>query len=142
MCLERLLDKNAPLEMISTHCVLLLLVMGENVWNLLLLHSTSMYMTMCVCLSDCQSVWLFYALQSCFNFKQKFCIYENIDTLSPTFSAFSGIQFNSTYLKTKEKSLIKNEWADFHAIIWNQILLCTFSDLKLMWDSKLFWAFG
>ena len=38
------------------HCVLLLQVMGENVWNLLLLHSTSMYMTMCVCLSDCQSV--------------------------------------------------------------------------------------
>ena len=60
-----------------------------------------------------------------------------------TLFAFSGIQFNSTYLKTKEKSLIKNGstdfFLDFHAIIWNQILLCTFSDLKLMWDSKLFW---
>ena len=93
--LERL-DKNCSFgnDFNPLHCVLLLQVMGENVWNLLLLHSTSMYMTMCVCLSDCQSVWLLYA--QLFQFQTKFCIYENIDTLSPL-SAFFGIQFNSTY---------------------------------------------
>ena len=104
--------KNAPLEIISTHCVLLLLVMGENVWNLLLLHSTSMYMTMCVCFSDCQSVWLLYALQRCFNFKQKFCIYENIDTLSPRVHFLLLVEFNliSTYLFENQRKIINQEW--------------------------------
>ena len=133
--------------MISTHCVLLLLVMGENVWNLLLLHSTSMYN---VYDNVCLFVWLSVCLTTLcttelFQFQTKILHLwkHRYFKSNSTPSAFSGIQFNScTYLKTKEKSLIKNEWADFHAIIWNQILLCTFSDLKLMWDSKLFWAFG